>query len=155
MWLQNLSQTREPAIMCANPALDSCNEPIGSDGAMIWGCHCPIHGERAKPLDRAAAAAHVDCCVLCVCLWLCFVWEWLLATIPEESQHRPRQNGQLLHTHITKLAPKHPKYDWMCKLVIIQRCCTRFAFLGAKLCGRAMSAQKNCQILLKLARWST
>jgi hypothetical protein len=40
---------------------------------MIWGRRCPIHGEGAKPLDRAAAAAHVDCCVLCVCLWLCFV----------------------------------------------------------------------------------
>ncbi len=34
---------------------------------------CPIHGERAKPQDRAVAAAHFYCCVLCVCLWLCFV----------------------------------------------------------------------------------
>jgi hypothetical protein len=73
MWLQNLSQTREPAVACANPALDACNKAIGSNGAMIWGHHCPIHGKRAKPLDRAAVAAHVDCCVLCVCLWLCFV----------------------------------------------------------------------------------
>jgi hypothetical protein len=40
---------------------------------MIWGRRFPIHGERAKPLDKAAAAAHVDCCVLCVCLRLCFV----------------------------------------------------------------------------------
>ncbi len=40
---------------------------------MIWGRRCPIHGRRAKLLDRAAAAAHVDCCVLCVCLWLCLV----------------------------------------------------------------------------------
>ncbi len=73
MWLQNLSQTREPAIACAKPALDACNKLIGSDGAMILGHRCPIHGKRAKPLDRAAAAAHVDCCVLCLCLWLCFV----------------------------------------------------------------------------------
>ncbi len=32
----------------------------------IWEYHCPIHGESAKPLNRAAAAAHFDCCV-CVC----------------------------------------------------------------------------------------
>jgi hypothetical protein len=44
-------------------------------------------------------------------------------------------NCQLLRTHITKSVLKHPKYDWMCKLIIIQRCCTRFDFLGAKLCG--------------------
>jgi hypothetical protein len=59
--------------------LEACKEPIESNGAMIWGHHCPIHGERAMPLDRAAAAAHVDCCVLCVCLWLSLVvfcvWE--------------------------------------------------------------------------------
>ncbi len=77
IWLQNLSQTREQAVVCANPALDACNEPIGSKGMMIWRRCCPIHGERAKPLDRAAVAAHVDCCVLCVCVsgcvWLCFV----------------------------------------------------------------------------------
>jgi hypothetical protein len=131
MWLQNLSQTREPAIACAYTALDACNEPIGSDGAMIWERRCPIHGERATPLDRAAtAAAHVDCCVLCVCLWLC-VWEQLLATIPVESQHRPRQNGQLLQAHRPKFLPKHPKHKWVCKLVIIWRCCTCFNFLGA------------------------
>jgi hypothetical protein len=30
--------------------------------------------ERAKPLEGRAAAAHVDCCVLCGCVvWLCFV----------------------------------------------------------------------------------
>jgi hypothetical protein len=72
----------------ANPSLDACNEPIGSNGAMIWGRRCPIHGERAKLLDRAVAPAHVDCCVLCVCLWLCLVvfcvWEATLATMPVE-----------------------------------------------------------------------
>jgi hypothetical protein len=73
MWLKNLSQTREPAVAFANPALGACNGPIGSNCAMILGHRCPIHGKRAKPLDRAAAAAHVDFCVLCVCLWLCFV----------------------------------------------------------------------------------
>jgi hypothetical protein len=44
-------------------------------------CRCSIHGETAKLLDRVAVAAHVDCCVLCVCLWLCLVvfcvWEQL------------------------------------------------------------------------------
>jgi hypothetical protein len=59
---------------------------------MIWGRCCSIHGERAKLLDRAAAAAHVGCCVCCV---LCFVvvfcvGEQLLATITVESQHWPR-----------------------------------------------------------------
>ncbi len=75
MCLVLLAQTREPAIAIANPALDACNRPIGSDGAMIWGHHCCVNGERAKPLERAAAAAHFDCCVLCVCVWLCFVCE--------------------------------------------------------------------------------
>ncbi len=73
MFLVLIPKSREPAIAIANPALDACNRTIGSNGAMIWGRRCPIHGERAKPLDRAAAA-HFDCCVLCVCLWLCFVW---------------------------------------------------------------------------------
>jgi hypothetical protein len=73
MCLVLVPQTRESALASANPALGACNVPKGSDGAMIWGCRCPIHGERAKPLDRAAAAAHFDCCVLSLCLWLCFV----------------------------------------------------------------------------------
>ncbi len=136
MCLQNLSQTREPAVTCANPALEACNKPIGSDGMMIWGRRCPIHGERAKPLERAMVAAHVDCCVLCVfvvvfCCVLCV--GATLATIPVESPHWPRQNGPFLRTHITKLALKHPKYDWMYKLIIIQRGCTHFDFLLAKL----------------------
>ncbi len=86
-----------------------------------YSSHCPIHGERAKPLDMAVAAAHVDCCVLCVCLWLCLWVGATLATIPVENQHWPRQNGQLWRTYITKSALKHPRYDWMCKFVIIQR----------------------------------
>ncbi len=109
---------------------------------MIWGRRCPIHRERAKLLDRAVAA-HVDCCVLCVQLWLCFVSYVLV-----ESQHWPRQNGPSLHTHSTKLAHKHPKYDWMCKLVIIQRVLT---FCLQSCFGRAMSAQKK---LLKFAKIS-
>jgi hypothetical protein len=78
---------------------------------MIWGCCYPIHGERAKPLDRVAAAAHFDC-VSCVCVCGCMlcVWEQLLATILVESQHWPRQNGQLLRNYIIKSAPKDPKY---------------------------------------------
>jgi hypothetical protein len=153
MWLQNLSHTRKPAIACANPVLNACNEPIGSDGTMIWGCHCPIHGERAKPLDRAAAAAHVDCCVLFVCVFVAVfcVWEQLLATIPVDSQHWPRQNGQLLQAHRPKLLPKHPKHKWMCKLVIIWRCCTCFDFLGAKQCGSFYESAKQ---MLKIAKIS-
>ncbi len=41
----------------------SFNTLLGSCGAKIWGHHCLIHRERAKPLDRAAVAAHFDCCV--------------------------------------------------------------------------------------------
>jgi hypothetical protein len=108
----------EQAIAIANPVLDACNGP-GSNHAMIWGHSCPIHGERVKPLDRAAMAVHFDCCVLCMCMWLYFVCgSNFLATIPVESQHRPRQNGQLLHTHITKSVPKDTKYIWMC----VQNC---------------------------------
>ncbi len=82
MCLKSLSQTREPALACANPALGACNGPIGSNGAMICGRRCPIHGERAKPLDRAAAAAHVGCCVCCVLKTVVlFVWEQLLAIL--------------------------------------------------------------------------
>jgi hypothetical protein len=79
MHVISLPQTREPVVAIANPVLDACNRPIGSNGAMIWGRHCPIHGERAKPLERAAVAAHFDCCVLCVCLW--FAW----ATFSDQS----------------------------------------------------------------------
>jgi hypothetical protein len=85
-------QTREPAAAIGNPAQDTCNGPIGSNGTMIWGRHCPIHGERAKLLDRVAAAAHFDCVVAVFVVVFC-VWEQLLATKPVESQHRPRQNG--------------------------------------------------------------
>jgi hypothetical protein len=69
MYLVLSPQTREPAVAIANPALDACNRLIGSNGAMIWGCRCHVNGERAKPLDGAVAAAHFDCCVLCVYLW--------------------------------------------------------------------------------------
>jgi hypothetical protein len=59
---------------------------------MIWGHHCPINGKKAKPLDWAAAAAHVGCCVCCVLCFVVvlFVGEGLLATMLVESQHRPR-----------------------------------------------------------------
>jgi hypothetical protein len=45
---------------------------------------------------------------------------------------------------LSKIGPKtHPKYDWMCKPVIVQRCCTRFDFLGAKLCGPCYECTKK------------
>jgi hypothetical protein len=97
-----------------------------------------------KAAGIMVAVAHVGCCVCCV---LCFVvvicvGGRLLATILVESQHQPRQNDPFLHTHITKLALKHPKYDWMCKLVIIQRCCTHFDFLPAMLFGQSYECAK-------------
>jgi hypothetical protein len=106
-----------------------------------------------KAAGSRVAAAHVGCCVCCV---LCFVvvfcmGEQLVATILVESQHQPRQNGPFLRTHITKSALKHPKYNWMCKLVIIQRCCTRFDFLLAKLFGRSYECAKKS---LKFAKIS-
>ncbi len=76
-----------------------------------------VMAEVAKEREGKAAgsrvvAAHIGCCVCCV---LCFVVvfcvrEQLLATILVESQHRPRQNGQLLHNHVIKSASKDPKY---------------------------------------------
>jgi hypothetical protein len=74
------------------------------------------------------------------------VWERLLATIPVESQHRPSQNGQLLQGHWQKFPPKHPKYIWMCKLIIIQRCCTCFELLVQSSVGGAKSMQKRAKI---------
>jgi hypothetical protein len=79
------------------------------------------------------------------------VWEQLLATRLVESQHWPRQNGQFWHAHITKLAKKHSKNNWMCKLVIIQRCCTCFDFLVQKLFGACYEGAKK---LLKIAKVS-
>ncbi len=118
---------------------------------MIGGRRCPIHRERAKPLEWAMAAAHVDCCVLCVFCGCVLCVGATLATIRVESQHWPRKNGPFLHTHITKSALKHPQYDWMCKLVIIQSCCTRFDFLLAKLCGPCYECAKK---ILKFAKVS-
>ncbi len=62
-------QTREPAVLSANPTLGACNGPIGSYGAMIWGHHCPINVERAKPLENRVDADHVNCCALCCIVW--------------------------------------------------------------------------------------
>ncbi len=61
---------------------------------MIWGRRCPIHGERAKLLDRAAVAAHFDCCVLCVqvdrvrllCAMICASQRPLLSTSVTQAQ---------------------------------------------------------------------
>jgi hypothetical protein len=94
MWLQNLSQTREPAVACIDPVLDACNKPIGSNSVMIWGRHCPIYGERAKLrwIGRwrllmliVVCCVHVCGCVLCVGA--------TLAAIPVESQHQPSEIG--------------------------------------------------------------
>jgi hypothetical protein len=120
-------QTRGPITASANSTMRALWRHMGSYGMKIWGRRCPTHGERAKPLDRVVAAAHFDCCV-CVCGWFC-VWEQLLATLLFEILHQTRQYGQLLHTHITKSAPNDLKYNWMCKIVIIQRFCTCFDIL--------------------------
>jgi hypothetical protein len=59
----------------------------------------------------------VVCCV-CVCGCVLFVG----ATFSYHTGRKStlaKANGQLLQAHITKLALKHLKYNWMCKLVII------------------------------------
>jgi hypothetical protein len=68
--------------------------------------------EREGKANRTrVAAAHVGCCVSCVlCIVVVFCeGEQLLATILVESQHRPRQNGQLLRNHIIKYVLKDPE----------------------------------------------
>jgi hypothetical protein len=86
---------------------------------MIFGRRCPICGERAKQLDRAAAAAHVGycvCCVLCFVVVFC-VGEQLLATIPVESQHRSRPFAMnFVHFQTKNVPPKSPKYKAASKL---------------------------------------
>jgi hypothetical protein len=82
------------------------------------------------------------------CVVLCVVIRASLATILVVTIYQQTQNGQFVHNHITKLANKHPKYNWMCKLVIIQRSCTHFDFLVQKLFGpcheRAKKFAENC-----------
>jgi hypothetical protein len=102
---------------------------------MIYGCHWPIHGERANPLDRVVVAAYLILIAVCVWLWLCCVVLCLLATIPVESLHQPRQNGQLLQTHRPKSAPKVPKYEWMCKNCHHSEMVHMFCLVGAKQCA--------------------
>ncbi len=83
-------------------------------------------------------------CVVCVFVVVFCVWEQLLATIRVESQHWPRQNGRHLQGHRPKFPPKHPKYKWMYKLVIIQRCCTCFDLLVQSSVGHTTNLQKAC-----------
>ncbi len=71
MCLVLLPQTRELAIVSANPVLGSCNEPIGSDSAMIWWRCCPIHGERGKAAGGLGGSS--PCWLLCVVL-CCVLW---------------------------------------------------------------------------------
>ncbi len=84
----------------SDPTPVSTNSKARALSILFWVAAAPRFGgttalsmESAKPLDREVAAAHFDCCV-CVCGSFC-VWEQLLATILVESQHQPRQNGQL------------------------------------------------------------
>jgi hypothetical protein len=76
------------------------------------------------------------------------VGEQLLATIPVESQHRPRQNGQLLQGQRPKFLPNHPKYKWMYKLIIIQRCWTCFDLLVQRSMAAILQA---CKSVLKFS----
>ncbi len=115
---------------------------------MIWERRCPIHGERAKPIDRAAVAAHFDCCVLCVvCVFVVVfcVWEQLLATKLVESQHRPRQNGQLLHTNITKIGHQTPQIKLDVPTPHHSEMLYLFELIGSKQCGPCYECAKRVQ----------
>jgi hypothetical protein len=46
---------------------------------------------------------------VCVFVVVFCVWGRLLVTMPVESQHWPRKNGQLFQAHRPKFLPKHPK----------------------------------------------
>jgi hypothetical protein len=115
MWIKHSSQTRELAVACTNPVPGACNGPMGRCGAKIWGHHCPTHGERGQSHWGAGwwlilLDVELCCVVLCVVLFVASDF-WFLATVLVESQHQPRQYGQLLRNHnIIKSAPKDPKY---------------------------------------------
>ena len=65
-------KTREPTAAPPNPKARALHGPIGSGSTMSWWHRWPTHGERRlKPLEGRAAAAHVDCCVLCGCVLCC------------------------------------------------------------------------------------
>jgi hypothetical protein len=104
-----------------------------------------------KAAGSRVTAAHVGCCVCCV---LCFVavfcvGEQLLATILVESQHRPRQNSQLLCNHTIKSAPKDPKYESDNIVVMFRRLCCCFDLFMNVSMGCATSAQKACKNLAR------
>ncbi len=112
---------------------------------LFWGAAAPRFGGTAA-LSMEREQSHwigrwqlLILIIVCVFVVVFCVWEWLLANIPVESQHRPRQNCQLLCTHITKSAPKDPKYKCMCKTI-----CTCFDLLVKVSVGHAMSVQKAC-----------
>jgi hypothetical protein len=65
-----------------------------------------------KAAGSRVAAARVGCCVCCVLSFAVVfcVGERLLDHTLIESQHPPRQNGQLMFNHIIQSAPKDPEY---------------------------------------------
>ncbi len=86
------------------PAYDSW----GAKALWFWSMADVAMERKGKAAGNRVAATHVGCCVYCV---LCFVivfcvGEQLSATILVETQHRPRQNGQLLHNHIKNCAQR-------------------------------------------------
>ncbi len=126
-------QTGEPSAALPNLMARALGGSIRSSSTMSLWHHWPTHGRRGpKPLEGRAAAAHVGCCVF---LWLCFVVHSSLATLVVESLHQPRQNGQLLHTHTSKSAPK----DLGCKC--------RFHTFAISRCGTCVD------ILAQISFW--
>ncbi len=100
-------QTSERRAARVHPMHCAIDGPIGGGGAMSWWCCYLIHGARGQSRWRVGQRLLiliVVCCVVCFVVWA------LLATLQVESRYQPSQNGQLLCTHTTKSAPKHPKY---------------------------------------------
>ena len=101
-------QTRGRKVASANRTACAPRTLMGEARRQDLGVPLPYQWrERAKLLEGrvAVAAAHVGfvCCVV-----LCVVIQASLATILVVTLHQQTQNGQFLHAHITKSAPKHP-----------------------------------------------
>ncbi len=136
------------APQISDPTPASANSKARTLSILFWGDAEPRFGATAAlSMEREQSRwvgwwQLLKLIVVCVFVVVFCVWEQLIATIPVESQHRQRRNGHFLHTHITKSAPKVPKYKLMCKIVVIRRYCTCFDLLVKVSVGPTTSAQK-------------
>jgi hypothetical protein len=149
MWFKKIITNKRTSRGMRKPSAGCLKRACRGQRHNDLGAPLPYPWERAKPLNRAVAAAYNVCCVLCVCLLLCLVVFCVCAS--NFSYHTCKKSTlakakwPISSIHATKLALKHPKYDWLCKPVIIQRCCTRFEFLLEKAVLAVLWVhKKNC-----------